>query len=326
MIRGADDMPARAGEVSCCSMSKGRARRYILLRAQEMASSFSRPAFMQSILTREADELRSALATVTPGNPAAAGFKSYSQNDEDGILEEIFERIGDGERTFAELGCGNGLENNSHLLLLKGWRGVWVDGEPKNIAFIAKHLPLCTPRLSVVEAFVTRENAGEVVSGGLRQVGSSMGALDLLSIDLDGNDLEILSALLELAEPRVLCVEYNAKFPLPLEVELPYDPAHAWQGDDYQGASLGSFLRRLSDRYSLVACNVCGVNAFFVRNDLASSFTSYTADELYQPARYHLIAIPAGHPPSLKFLAASLRGAGPVTTADRRAGARSDGG
>ena len=29
------------------------------------------------------------------------GFKVYSQNDEDGILEEIFKRVGDGDRRFA---------------------------------------------------------------------------------------------------------------------------------------------------------------------------------------------------------------------------------
>jgi hypothetical protein len=307
-------------------MSKGRARRFILQRAQEMASSLSRPAFMQSILTREADELRAALADATPGNPAASGFKCYSQNDEDGILEAIFERIGGGNRTFAEMGCGDGLENNSHLLLLKGWRGVWIDGDPKNVAFIAQHLPLSTPRLRVLEAFVTRENVVELVSGGLREVGSGFGELDLLSIDLDGNDLEVLAALLAVAQPRVLCVEYNAKFPLPLEVEMPYDPAHVWQGDDYQGASLGSFVRRLSERYTLVACNVSGVNAFFVRNDVAGSFTQYTPEELYQPARYHLIAIPVGNRPSLKFLAVSLKGAGQTTTARREAGALADGG
>ena len=292
-----------------------------MTRAQELAS-----AFLPSMLEREADDVRRAIAQAMPGNPAAVGFKVYSQVDEDGVLEEIFARIGDGERTFAELGCGNGLENNSHLLLLKGWRGVWVDGNKKNIAFIGKHLPLTTSRLSVIEAFVTRENAVEVVSRGLGRVGSGLSALDLLSVDLDGNDLQILLSLLAAAEPRVLCVEYNAKFRLPLEIELPYDPAHAWSGDDYQGASLGSFLRRLSDRYTLVACNVSGVNAFFVRNDLASPFPTYPAEALYQPARYHLIGIQHGHPPSLKFLAASLRSDGRVESAVRIAGEPSHGG
>jgi hypothetical protein len=303
--------------VSSRGMFKERVRLYVMKRAQEMFSSVVPPVLLQSMLSREADELRRALAQAMPGNPAAAGAKSYSQVDEDGVLGEIFMRIGEGDRTFVELGCGNGLENNSHLLLLKGWRGAWVDGNPENIAFIAQHVPLLTPRLSVIEAFVTKENAVAVVSRGLEQVGSSLSELDLLSVDLDGNDLEILVALLKSTEPRVLCVEYNAKFPPDLAVELPYDPAHAWSGDDFQGASLGSFVERLSDRYSLVACNISGVNAFFVRNELANAFPAYSVAELFQPARYHLIAISAGHPPSLKFLASSLHGEG--VTAEHQA-------
>ncbi len=53
------------------------------------------------------------------------GFSTYSQNDEDGILQEIFRRIGTTNRKFIEFGCGDGLENNTTYLLLSGWRGVW---------------------------------------------------------------------------------------------------------------------------------------------------------------------------------------------------------
>jgi hypothetical protein len=290
-------------------MLKSVAQRFITVPVYTMLSSAFPAHLVQSSLTQEADRLRREIAESMPGNPAAAGFKSYSQADEDGVIAAIFKRIGEGGRTVAELGCGNGLENNSHLLLLKGWRGVWIDGNPENIAHVASHIPLRTPRLSVMEAFVTRENVADLVAGGLRSTGGALDELDLLSIDLDGNDLQILLPLLEASDPRVVCIEYNAKFPLPVEVELPYDPTHTWAQDDYQGASLARILRRLENRYTLVCCNVSGVNAFFVRNDLAAAFTAYPAEELYQPPRYHLIMIAAGHPPSLKFLAASLRDA-----------------
>jgi hypothetical protein len=168
-------------------------------------------------------------------------------------------------------------------------------------------LPARTQRLSVLEAFVTRENAVDLVARGLQGVGAHLGDLDLLSVDLDGNDLQILLALLETAEPRVVCIEYSAKYRLPLEIELPYDPAHAWAQDDYQGASLARILSRLEGRYTLVCCNISGVNAFFVRNDLADAFPVYSPEALFQPPRYHLIMIEAGHAPSLKFLAASLQ-------------------
>jgi hypothetical protein len=288
-------------------MLKSLARRFVTIPVYTLVKSAFPPALLQSELTREAEALRREIAESMPGNPAAAGFKSYSQSDEDGVLDEIFERIGEGGRTFAELGCGNGLENNSHLLLLKGWRGVWVDGDPKNIAFIESYLPARTRRLTVLEAFVTRENAVHLVSRGLQGIEARLGDLDLLSVDLDGNDLQVLLALLETAEPRVICIEYNAKYRLPVEIELPYDPAHSWAQDDYQGASLARILSKLDGRYTLVCCNVSGVNAFFVRNDLANAFPVYSPEALFQPPRYHLIMIEAGHAPSLKFLAASLQ-------------------
>lgn len=54
------------------------------------------------------------------------GFKVYSQNDEDGIIEEIFNRIGTVGKCFVEFGVQDGLECNTHYLLHRGWRGLWM--------------------------------------------------------------------------------------------------------------------------------------------------------------------------------------------------------
>src|SRR6516164_6980128 len=40
------------------------------------------------------------------------GFKVYSQCDEDGIIQEIFRRIGTGNRVFVEFGVETGVECN----------------------------------------------------------------------------------------------------------------------------------------------------------------------------------------------------------------------
>src|SRR5262249_25721353 len=55
------------------------------------------------------------------------GFKIYAQNDEDGIVQEIFRRIGTASRTFIEFGVQNGLECNTAKLLVEGWRGLWLE-------------------------------------------------------------------------------------------------------------------------------------------------------------------------------------------------------
>jgi hypothetical protein len=55
------------------------------------------------------------------------GFKVYSQCDEDGIIQEIFRRIGTDNRRFIEIGCGDGSENCTAYLLHQGWSGLWID-------------------------------------------------------------------------------------------------------------------------------------------------------------------------------------------------------
>jgi len=52
-----------------------------------------------------------------------------SQNGEDGIIHEIFRRIGTTTKIFAEVGVGDGCENNTAFLLSQGWTGFWIDGE-----------------------------------------------------------------------------------------------------------------------------------------------------------------------------------------------------
>src|SRR5437588_4274431 len=71
------------------------------------------------------------------------GWKAYSQNEEDGILVEIFRRIGEGTRTFIEIGVGTGLENNSLTLLATGWQGTWIESDESNVQSIRSTFAHC---------------------------------------------------------------------------------------------------------------------------------------------------------------------------------------
>src|SRR5580704_3489295 len=57
----------------------------------------------------------------------AFGFKCHSQSDEDGILTEIFRRIGVKARVFVEIGIETAIECNTAYLLLQGWSGIWIE-------------------------------------------------------------------------------------------------------------------------------------------------------------------------------------------------------
>lgn len=246
--------------------------------------------------------LKSQIAKTMPDNPALFGWAAYSQCDEDGIIRECLRRISESatlSRTFVEVGCADGLENNTHLLLLDEFRGVWIDGAKEKIHDIGKMLGgTVFERLWIVEAMVSLDTADYLGQRAQRFLGVE--SLDFLSLDIDGNDWHVLHAFLRELNPKLVCVEYNAKFPPPSRLVMRYDESHFWGGNDYFGASLQSWVDLLTEQgYALVCCNLSGANAFFVRNDLLNGFTCYPPEQFYQPPRYSLVEAPKGHAPSL---------------------------
>ena len=80
----------------------------------------------------------------------------FSQNGEDGIISEIFDRIGIDSSILVEMGVGDGLENNTSFLLLQGWSGFWLEGNKNNVNKInegfrklIKDKKLITPSLNL---------------------------------------------------------------------------------------------------------------------------------------------------------------------------------
>ena len=254
---------------------------------------------------RTAVELRHLLADPrygAPGRLERYGRKVWSQNDEDGILEEIFRRIGTTTRSFVEFGVSDGRECNTLKLLVEGWRGLWMESSAEQCGSIRRSfaVPLADGRLELLETSVTAENIDALLAGARV---AAAGELDLLSIDIDGNDYHILKTISSV-RPRVVVIEYNGKFPPPMDLVPRYEPAHMWDGSDYAGASLQAIANLASRRgYRLVGTNIGGANAFFVRDDLtAGHFADGDVAALYNPARYWLTpGIVAGHPPGTRF-------------------------
>ena len=255
---------------------------------------------LHTLAVIEAERYRKGIFSEPPYNDKRRlppfGFKVYSQHDEDGIIQEIFARIGERSRTFVEFGVDNGLENNTLKLLLEGWSGLWLEGSENYVKQINRKFGdvIRQGRLQVRRAFIDRDNINRLIGQ------SYTGEIDLMSIDVDGNDIHLLEAL-DVVRPRVIVIEYNAKFPPPLSIAPVYNAALRWRGTDYMGSSLASITKIAGRKgYALVGCNVVGVNAFFVRCDLLQDkFCSpYSAENHYQPARYFLWqSFAAGHEP-----------------------------
>lgn len=218
----------------------------------------------------------------------------FSQNGEDGIIREILRRIGSTDRFFVEIGAGHGLEGNTAYLLRMGWKGVWVEADPRAVRSIQTHFAaeLESGQLRLVQSFVTRENASPLLSDARVPP-----EFDVLSVDVDRNTSHIWRAL-RAFRPRVVVIEYNASIPASDEWEVPYDADAVWDESSYFGASLKSLERIGAEGgYVLVACDRTGLNAFFVRADAARDHFvgPLTAEACYEPPRYFLTR-EWGHP------------------------------
>lgn len=215
---------------------------------------------------------RWAAVEAAPQEPSAAlagaELRVFSQNGEDGVLCEIFRRIGvPPQGTFVEFGVEDGREGNCVFLAdVLGWRGLFMEADPH--LHHQLHLKYRWPStVLTLHATVTPERVEELF--GMASVPAEP---DVVSIDVDGADLWIWAAL-ERYRPRVVVIEYNSALdPAGRQVQ-PRDQVEGWAGTDFYGASLGA-LEELGRRkgYVLVHAEIAGVNAFFVRQDLARAF------------------------------------------------------
>lgn len=203
---------------------------------------------------------------------ADTGFRVFSQFEEDGLLLYIFSLIGMGQRTFLEIGADDGINANcANLYFHHGWNGVYIDGNAKAIRrgqrFYSRHPHPHYPPPSFIHAMVKRENVNDLV----RQGGLS-GDIDLLSIDIDGNDYWIWDAL-EVVQPRVVIIETHVEFGLH-NVVVPYDPDYVYPGKhpDYHGASPVAMVKLATRKgYRLVGANRLGFNFIFVQQGIGES-------------------------------------------------------
>lgn len=201
------------------------------------------------------------------------GKKCFSQTDEDGLTLEIVKRMKLlTNQVFLELGVGDGTECNTLILSALGWTGQWISQGKIKTSF-----------KNYTDAFITKDNILDLINVNP----------DLLSIDLDGNDYYIIEKILTEYSPKIIITEYNALFPPPVEWIMPYDEQNMWQGNNYFGASLQSYVNLLANKYFLLVCNAAsGGNAFFIEDNYFSLFLEVhglSVENIYVPPRYNTL-------------------------------------
>lgn len=189
-----------------------------------------------------------------------------SQYGEDGLIKEIFTRIGLRENpTCLEFGAWDGkyLSNVWNLWHNESWSALLIEGEKDRAAALKDSIKDFN-KVQVYNAFVTatgKESLDEIC---LRH--SIRYDLDLLSIDIDSEDYFILEGLNQL-KPRVIIVEYNPT--VPPDIEMIQEPG------EYFGASALSLLK-LGQKKGYKLAAITDTNLFLVSND---DFSKLCIDE-----------------------------------------------
>jgi hypothetical protein len=199
-------------------------------------------------------------------------YSVYSQNGEDGIISAILKETGIYHHRFIEFGFGNGRQcNSANLAIHYGWDGLFIDGNLKQTQsaneYFQQQLKGNSNDVKVVNAFITKENINQLFSEN-----NMVGKLDVMSIDIDGNDYWIWEVI-HVADPNIVVMEYNPVLGAEKSIVVEYDSAFErfakHSSGYYYGASLLAYTKLANKKgYGLVGCDSKGVNAFFVKKEL----------------------------------------------------------
>jgi len=200
------------------------------------------------------------------------GFRVFSVEEEDGILLYLLAILGSGGKHLVDVGaCTLSGSNSANLLINHGWTGLLIEGNPESLAVgRAEYEARGVPAPTLVSAWIEEDNVDTLIAGHCPK------GADLLFIDIDGNDYWVWKAIKSIT-PRIVVIEYQDILGPARSATIPYDPkffrdkyVENANHMNYGGASLRAMVNLgASKGYRLVATNLRGYNAFFVRQDLA---------------------------------------------------------
>jgi hypothetical protein len=213
-------------------------------------------------------------------------FRVCSQWGEDGIIEWLCQRLPNISRSFVEFGVENFAEANARFLLEnRGWRGLVMDGSAAHMASLRQDALYWRHDLTAVAAFITAENINRLITEN-----GFAGDLGILSVDIDGNDYWVLEAI-DCVDPAIIICEINGVFGDLKPFTVPYRPDFQRMDAHYSGQYFGCSLaaaKLLCRRkgYTFLGTNTNGVNAFFVRDDLAGPIVESLREARAWPPRH----------------------------------------
>ena len=141
--------------------------------------------------------------------------KIFSQNGEDGIIEEILNRLGDSvDKNCCEFGAWDGihLSNIYNLVKNKNFKGLYIEGDNKKFLELKKNFE--GQNVIPLNKYVSFDGKNSLDN--ILQENNFDIHFDLLSIDIDGNDYHIFNSLNQF-KPKIIIIEFNPLIPNEIE-------------------------------------------------------------------------------------------------------------
>ncbi len=197
-----------------------------------------------------------------------AEVKVFSQWGEDGILDYLCFELDLFKPKMLELGSGNFLECNSRFLAENLNASVVAVDSRKDLIPTLESLPIYwKTSILPINTWITPETVIDIQEKAV----DFLGKIEILSLDIDGNDYWVAMNL-DLSEIRIIVVEYNPLFGSEKAVTIPrkddFDRTTAHFSNLYYGVSLKAWINHFREHnFDFVGTNRAGNNAFFIASD-----------------------------------------------------------
>jgi len=176
-----------------------------------------------------------------------------SQYGEDGVIKEIISRIGEGNKLCVEFGSWDGLHlsNTWNLWSNLGWNAILIEGDFERFKALERNTSH-NKNVKVINEFVAIDGPNSLES--ILKRSTSINEIDLLSIDIDGDDYHIFSSLKNY-HARVIVIEYNPTIPPHLSI--------VQEPGQYFGSSALA-LKELANKQGYKLAHLTETNLFFI--------------------------------------------------------------
>lgn len=185
-------------------------------------------------------------------------LNQYSQNGEDGIVEEIIRRLKIKDGWVVEFGAWNGIYLSNTFRVIeknKSWNAVYIEGDKSRFNDLEALSKKINKRIIPICAFIAPQ--GENRLDKLLQKTPTPNDFDILSIDVDGIDYQIWQGI-NYYRPKIVIIEINSS--LDPSIEQIHNPEH-----NMRGSSFLSTLKLGNRKGYTLICHTG--NLIFVRND-----------------------------------------------------------